>query len=197
MDLRLFFTALKDSARSWCKGRNWVVRLPILVGFLYLFIKYLKEPMYFSMLDWLNLGIHELGHVMLMPFGQFVSIMGGTLFQIAAPIFSVFNFYCQDDYFAIALSFGWLSTSLFNSARYIADARALELPLASLFGSENTIHDWNYMLFRMHLLQHDILISNIVRFIASVSMLICLITGIWLLYVMVRNKNYSNTLIKY
>jgi len=169
---------------DWCQNKNWLIRLPFLIWFAYIFVRSLQDPMYGSVLSWLNLGIHELGHVVLMPFGLFIHVLGGTLFQLAAPIFSLFNFYRQDDYFSICLSFGWLSTSLFDTARYVSDARSLNLPLATIFGNDNPIHDWNYLLDKLHLLPFDLGISIFVKVLASIAMLTCLISGGWLLYLM-------------
>ncbi len=143
---------------------------------------------YQSILGPLNLGIHEFGHLIFMPFGQFMHMLGGTLFQIAAPVLAVFNFYRQKDFFSISLCFGWLSTNLFDISRYAADARRMSIPLVSPFGAE-AIHDWNYLLVRMRWLQHDALLAGIFKGAAALSMLACLIFGSWLLWHMMVQKS--------
>jgi hypothetical protein len=184
-----FLIALKDEAIDWCKGKNWIARLPFLLWFAYVLVRHLLDPMYSSILGPLNLGIHELGHVIFGFMGQFLGIAGGTIFQLFVPIFAVWNFYRQNDFFSIALSFGWLSTSLFSVATYASDARALELPLVSLFGSDNVVHDWEYLLSTMNILQYDTVVGGIFRILAVISMLICFTAGAWLLWQMILSKN--------
>lgn len=43
----------------------------------------------------LNLGIHELGHMLFRPAGEFLCIAGGTILQLLIPIISVFMFVRQ------------------------------------------------------------------------------------------------------
>jgi len=184
------FRQLADEARVWCRQKRWEWRLAILACFLYFLVKYWSRPDYTCIISGLNLGIHELGHLVFSFLGEFIGILGGTLLQIAAPIFSVINFYRQNDFFAIALSFGWLSTSLFDSARYISDASAMNLPLVSPFGGrgENTIHDWNYLLSKFGLLRFDTVLGFLVKILATVSMITCLLVGGWLLLEMKKSK---------
>ena len=145
-------------------------------------------PSYSSLISPLTLGIHELGHLALSFFGEFFGILGGTLFQVLAPILGLINFYRQEDFFALILCFGWLSTSLFDMAKYVADARAMNLPLVSPFGSDNVIHDWNYLFTRMGLLENDASIAFIVKCLATAAMLICLMGGFWLLWQMKKSS---------
>jgi hypothetical protein len=186
------FKDLADSFKSdsieWCKGRNWIVRLPFLVFFIFLLIRHLADPMYYDILGPLNLGIHELGHLVFSFFGEFISVLGGTLLELGIPIFAIFNFYRQKDFFSVALSFGWVSVSLFGIARYVQDAQVMELPLISIFGGEDVIHDWNYMLSRLNILRFNDTVSIIIIICAVFSMFICLIYGAWLLRQMSRNR---------
>lgn len=184
--LETFLMRIKKESLDWCKGKSPSWRFLILLLFAYMFIRYLFSPDYTSLLSPLNLGIHELGHLVFSFFGNFLAVLGGTLLQVIVPVFSVINFYWQRDFFAIALSFGWLSTSFFDAARYIGDARAMSLPLVSPFGAGDTIHDWNYLLNRMGLLKFDIAIASIVKFLAFLSMLVCFSYGAWLLRQMRR-----------
>ena len=60
----------------------------------------------------ITLGVHELGHVLLFWAGSVVSIAGGSLAQIAAPLAAVFLLGRQRDYFGVAVAGAWLSSSL-------------------------------------------------------------------------------------
>ena len=174
-----------EDARAWCRRRNPWVRLPLLVAFGYFGIRYLVDSDYSCIISPLNLGIHEFGHLVFSPLGMTWNIAGGSIAQTAAPLYGVFNFLRQEDYFAGALSFGWLSTSLFETARYVADARAKALALVSPFG-EDPLHDWNYLLTKWNLLRYDMLLGGAARFLASAAMFVCLGVGLWMCWEMVK-----------
>ena len=91
-------TSLRDDAIEWCQGKNWLVRLPLLLFFVYVLIRHLSDPLYASILGPLNLGIHELGHLVFGFMGQFLGVAGGTLLQLIIPVFAVYNFYRQSDF---------------------------------------------------------------------------------------------------
>lgn len=172
-----------SEAGEWCIGKNWLIRLPVLVWFGYVLIRHFTSTQYSSILGPLNLGIHELGHFVFSFFGQTMTIAGGTLLQLFVPVSAMFNFYRQRDFFAITLCFGWLSTNFFNISAYIADARRLELPLVAPFGGgDSIVHDWEFLLSKMHVIKFDILIASIVRIFAMSSMMVCILSGAWLLW---------------
>ncbi len=189
-----FLVRLKNEAIEWCQAKSWLIRLPFLLWFSYVLIRHLSDPVYSSILGGLNLGIHELGHVIFGFTGQFLGVAGGTIFQLFVPLFAVWNFYRQNDFFSIALSFGWLSTNLFSVATYAADARKLELPLVSPFGGDSVVHDWEYMLSAMNILEYDVLVGWIFRVLAMISMLVCFTAGGWLLWQMFISRSRDSSL---
>jgi hypothetical protein len=141
---------------------------------------------YQSILYPLNLGIHEVGHLIFSFAGKFMNVLGGSLVEVAAPFAGMWNFYLQKDYFALTLCFGWLSTVLFSVARYAGDARAMELPLVSPFG-EAEGHDWNYLLGQMGILSWDHAVSWIVWASACLLMTVCLLVGGWIIWRMITS----------
>lgn len=174
-------------AAEWCRGKNWLVRLPLLALCAYIVLRHCIDPDYSSIVAPLNLGIHELGHMALGVLGQGPGVAGGTVLQLAAPVIGALNFYAQRDFFAISLMFGWLSVNLFEVARYVGDARDMLLPLVSVGGQDTVLHDWNYMLGGMGLLQRDREIATLVRGGAVVSAACCIVMGAWLLLRMKRS----------
>ena len=179
-----FFT----DAREWCAGRVPYARALLLMYFLYIGVRHIASTGYNSLFKVLNLGIHELGHFAFAFCGEFLHIAGGTILQCLVPIISMFMFYRQRDFFAIAIAFGWLSTNLLDVATYMADARDMMLPLVSPFGGEDIVHDWNYLLSALGLLEWDMRLAFLVRIAAVVSILICLIFGAWLIGNMVQAR---------
>src|SRR5689334_17337137 len=71
---------------AWTIGRQWWWRLPILGLFIIMFKQILRNPessgdRYGNPISAFNLGIHELGHMLFAPFGEFMHIAGGSIFQ--------------------------------------------------------------------------------------------------------------------
>lgn len=79
----------------------------------------LSDP--FSALDF---GIHELGHIIFAPLGEFMRKLGGSLFQCLFPLLWVIGFLQKRWYFAASMCLCWLGLNLFDIATYAADARA-------------------------------------------------------------------------
>ena len=175
-----------ENIANGCRGKNAFVRMPFLIWFAYVFMRHLKDPMYSGILGALNFGIHELGHPVFSIFGSFMGAAGGTIAQLLAPVYGMFNFIKQRDYFSVALCFGWLATNFYGVADYASDARSMCIPLVSPFGADAS-HDWNNMLSRMNLLPYDISIGNFFSACGFLSMIICLIGGGWVIMLMLRN----------
>lgn len=176
---------LVADAREWAQGRLWWARLPLLIYLGYVLARHIANPMYRSMFGGINLGIHEIGHYVFAPFGDFLGAFGGTILQCLAPVISTVVFYRQRDYFAIFFCFGWLSMNLFDVARYVGDARAMALPLVTP-GGGYAKHDWNYLLGRMNMLRMDTTFEFILRIAATASMIVCFTASFWVLWQMLR-----------
>ncbi len=114
-----------------------------------------------AMLDGVNLIAHEAGHLLLSWFGEFIQVLGGTLGQLLVPGAFALYFYFRREFFSSAVSLFWAGQNFFGISVYIKDARAMELPLVSVGGGEDTIHDWNYLLSKLGLLRWDHVIGNI------------------------------------
>ena len=44
------------------------------------------HPGHFGFVDNIDLAIHETGHLVFAPFGEFMNVLGGTLFQLIVPL---------------------------------------------------------------------------------------------------------------
>jgi hypothetical protein len=80
-------------------------------------------------LDNVDLPIHETGHLVFSPFGEFMQFAGGTLFQLLLPAVFVGYFFRQKDRHGASIALWWVAQNLWNVSVYVKDARALELPL--------------------------------------------------------------------
>jgi hypothetical protein len=150
-----------------------MLRLLVATGLgLYGWIRFANVE-HWDLLDDVNLAIHEAGHVVFGPLGDHPGVLGGSLFQVLVPAAFVVYFLVRQDRFAASVVMAWVGASLANVARYIADARAQDLPL---LGGENVIHDWWYLLIEWDLLARDLVIARWVRMAGALAFVIA-VTG--------------------
>jgi hypothetical protein len=103
-----------------------------------------------------DLVFHEAGHVLFMPFGPFMTALGGSLFQCALPLALAAAFVRQGNQFGAVVCVWWAGQNLVDVAPYIADARTLQLVLiGSRTGGEVEGHDWEYILTQLGWLHLD------------------------------------------
>lgn len=134
-----------------------------------------RNAEYWDPLDDLNLAVHEAGHLVFSAFGDTLTILGGSAFQVIVPLAFVAYFARTNQRYAAAVTMAWVGVNLLNVARYIGDARAQELPL---LGGEDTIHDWWYLLINWDLLPHDTVIARWVHFFGVVAFLASILGGV-------------------
>ena len=126
----------------------------------------------FAMIDNVNLPIHESGHIIFGPFGEFIGALGGSLFQVLFPAVFVVYFLRRNDSHSASVALWWVAENLWNVAIYIADAQEQELPLVG--GGE---HDWAYLLAEMDVLRHDDQIAAMVRFVGIMLFVVAIVWG--------------------
>ncbi|CAN5800579.1 hypothetical protein BH11GEM2_BH11GEM2_21100 [soil metagenome] len=160
---------------------NPVVRRVLSVGLLAYGVYGLRHQGEGTLLDGVDLAIHETGHLVFAPFGEFIGFAGGTLFQLLMPAFFLIYFLRQRDQYAASVALWWIGQNCGHIAVYVADARAQELPLVG--GGE---HDWDYLLGRMGLLAQD---QHIARAITSVGYLLVVGAALWGLLVAARSTD--------
>jgi hypothetical protein len=109
-----------------------------------------RRPQPWTPLDWVNLPFHEAGHILLLPFGETLHFLGGTLFQLLIPASLILYFILRRSPFSSSLCLWWLGQNCLGISVYMADARDLRLPLVG--GGEN---DWNFLFYQWGLLSED------------------------------------------
>ncbi len=116
-----------------------------------------------------NLIFHEAGHVIFMPFGNFMTILWGSLGQCLMPLIVTLVFIFQERaLYSAAFWLWWLGQNLTDVALYISDGGARALPLIGGMGEE--AHDWGNLLTMMDLLPYDHTLGIIVHYIGMVLM---------------------------
>lgn len=96
------------------------------------------------------LPIHEAGHVLFRPFGEFMMILGGSLFQLLFPLAIGIAFIVKhSDNFGAAIGFWWAGVSVVDLSPYIYDALHPQLVLIGGGTGADGPHDWIYLLIRL------------------------------------------------
>jgi len=122
--------------------------------------------------DNLNLPIHETGHLLFAWGGEVLQVLGGTILQLAFPVAVAMAFHRRHDGVGTATGIWWFGQSQINVARYVADARAQELPLVG--GGE---HDWTFLLATWDLLDADLALARAIRAAAALTMMLAIWHG--------------------
>ncbi len=131
-----------------------------------------------TFLHFINLPIHETGHIIFTPFGRFMHFLGGTLFQITLPLIIMMAFLIQKkDAFAASIMLWWSGQNFLDIAPYINDARTRSLPLVG--GGQ---HDWAYLLGQIHALAQDHSLAQLSFDLGSIIMFIAITWGLTILW---------------
>lgn len=128
------------------------------------------------------LVFHEAGHVIFMPLGEWMTIMGGTLGQLLMPmIMSGALLIRNRDPFGAAVGLWFFGVSLLDVAPYMYDALQPQLMLLSGTTGEDGGHDWIYLFTSMGLLPKAQLIGGLTHKAGALVVVLSLAWGAWLL----------------
>jgi hypothetical protein len=172
-----------DSMMEWARaGEDWrpVPRWAIAAWFLFyvLFMVYaFRMRGEFLFIDSVNLVVHEGGHLLFGWLGPTLGLWGGTILQWLAPLLLAAYFFRERQTAAFAFCMFFFFENWLYTATYMADARAMALPLVTTGDSDFIEHDWHAIFSSLGLLRFDTTIAAIVRTLGWAGMLAC--TG-WL-----------------
>jgi hypothetical protein len=93
-------------------------------------------------LTYVNLGIHELGHMLTYSWSEVVTAMMGSIAQVAVPVLvAAYFFFRRGDWVAAGVCLAWAAASAVEVSLYVADAPTEKL---DLIGGGR--HDWAFIL---------------------------------------------------
>jgi hypothetical protein len=130
-------------------GRAATLAMIAIWGVFLAAVDYRYPPESFSFMHAIVLPIHEAGHVFFSPFGEFLRIAGGSVFQVLLPLGIAVAFIVkQRDPFGAAVCVWWAGASVVDLAPYIWDSLEPQLILLGGHTGEDGPHDWIYLLER-------------------------------------------------
>lgn len=133
----------------------------------------------------INLIFHEAGHIIFMPFGRFMTILGGSLFQLIMPLIVMFSFLIKNrNPFGASVGLWWTGQSLMDLAPYIDDA--IDQKLILLGGRTGADapgnHDWGNIFIELGNLERHREIATYADSGGTFLMLLALAWGGFMLY---------------
>jgi len=92
-------------------------------------------------LTYVNLGLHEFGHMLTYANSELTNALAGSIAQVAIPLLvAAYFFFRRGDWVAAGVCLAWAATSALEVAIYVADAPTQKL---DLIGDQ---HDWAFIL---------------------------------------------------
>lgn len=157
----------------WKKVPLWAMVPWLLFYVWFIFAAYRAhgEAMF---IDAVNMVTHEAGHPLFGYFGETLHLWGGTILQLFIPFALALSFVRMRELMGTAFCSFMFFENFLGIATYMADARAMALPLVSAEGGGDDspiIHDWNAIFTQLGLLPHDTQIAAVVRFLGFVGMI--------------------------
>jgi len=172
-------------------GRGIVLALLVIWSWFLFGYDYRTGEISSSFMHNILLPIHEAGHVLFRPLGEFMMILGGSLFQLLFPFAIGVAFIVKyRDNFGAAIGLWWASVSLVDLSPYIYDALHPQLTLlGGGTGAEDGPHDWMYLLIALRQ------IDNAQRWGAAAHVcggLVMLLALIWAASLLWRQRKQLN-----
>lgn len=160
----IYIPRVLSTIRPWAAGRWWQWRLPLLIVLILQAARPLRALGEANLFSGITFGAHEFGHLFFAFGGEWLTIAGGSLMQLLIPIGAAAAVLRGRDWFGVAVCGLFLAASLGDLSWYIGDARARELDLLS-FSPDGGGHDWAYLLKHAGMLQRDLAIARLTRFL--------------------------------
>ena len=138
----------------------------------------------------IDLIFHEAGHILFIPFGRFMSILGGSLFQVLMPLIVMFTFLIKNhNPFGASVGLWWAGQSLMDLAPYIDDAIDQKLVLlGGRTGADSPgNHDWTNILIDLDMLEKHRSIANLANDGGSLIIVLAIVWG-----AVVLKRQYAN-----
>ena len=164
--------------RLWFLDEPWKpvplwAMVPWLLFYLWFVISAYRahgEPLF---IDAVNMVTHEAGHPLFGYFGETAHLYGGTILQLFVPAALALAFVRMRELMGTTFCAFMFFENFLGIATYMADARAMDLPLVSAEGGPDQliIHDWNAIFGRLGLLPHDTQIAAVTRCLGFLGMI--------------------------
>ncbi|MFZ0818318.1 MAG: hypothetical protein WAM78_22515 [Candidatus Sulfotelmatobacter sp.] len=125
----------------------------------------------FLFIDRANLVVHEGGHNLFGWFGRTLCLWGGTLLQWLVPFLLAVYFFTERQISGFVFCTFFFFENWLYTATYMADARAMVLPLVTTGDPEFAEHDFHAIFSSLGVLDYDTKIAAVVRLVGWCGMI--------------------------
>jgi hypothetical protein len=125
----------------------------------------------FLFIDSANLVVHEGGHNLFGWFGPTIGLWGGTLLQWLVPFLLAAYFFSQRQTTGFVFCLFFFFENWLYTATYMADARAMDLPLVTTGDPDFVEHDFHTIFSSLGVLDYDTKIGMMVRVLGWCGMI--------------------------
>jgi hypothetical protein len=125
----------------------------------------------FLVIDSANLVVHEGGHNLFRWFGYTLCLWGGTLLQWLVPFLLAVYFFTERQISGFVFCSFFFFENWLYTATYMADARAMVLPLVTTGDPEFAEHDFHAIFSRLGVLDYDTKIAMTIRLLGWCGMI--------------------------
>ncbi len=167
---------LTGTTLTWKLTFQWVVG--ILVTGLLAALTYTRAG-WTPWLSNVDLGIHELGHMLTQWAPELLCQLAGSILQVAAPLGLGAYFWWRHDRLAVVVMAAWAAESLNNVSVYIYDATRMALPLLGDVDGSGAGHDWRNILSRLGAMEHTDSIAYTVRGLSGLLFAVAFGLTVW------------------
>jgi hypothetical protein len=138
--------------------------------------------------------LHEFGHILFRPFGEFMTLLGGSLFQVLLPLIFGGVFLVKNrDPFAASVMLWWAAVAVMDVAPYIYDAWKPQHVLLTGRTGDTGAHDFIDTLGDLGLLHKAQPIGRGVHAFGLIAMLTALAWATWVVWQQHRKSKSSTT----
>lgn len=171
--MREYFDAILEwsgAREDWRPISRWSIAAWLAFYVLFLIYAFNMHGGYLF-IDSANLVVHEGGHLLFRWFGPTLCLWGGTILQWLVPLLLAAYFFRERQLAAFVFCLFFFFENWLYTATYMADARAMVLPLVTTGDPDYVEHDWNTIFTSLGVLPYDARIAAVVRFLGWCGML--------------------------
>ncbi len=175
---------MQNTKKSKLPLSLWIY-IPLWIFFVYLYVQILffnaeySQNLLLSGMYFIEFGVHEASHLVVFFLPSILVAAAGSTGEILFTLLIVLAALKARSYFAAIFGSIWFMLAMNSAGRYMADARAQQLPLIG--PGETVKHDWNYVFSQLGWLESDVLIGSIVRGVGDLVAFVALALGLWLI----------------
>ncbi len=194
MIMVMVFAKTRADIDKYAKGKLWYWHLPLWLFGVYIFVELIgfnlidPQPFVLAVPHSFDFILHEFAHVFTAWLPALLAAVSGSAVELLLGALLVYGAYQFRNYFASLFCCLWLMLTCMSVGSYMADALPQKIPLVSLggsiAGSQDTIHDWNFIFGELNMLDSSSLIGNSLRAFGVAVGLFGLVFSAWIIYKM-------------